>query len=222
MAFTFINGSSNAATFSTSLVVNKPTNTADWDIMIAAIHARDWVITPPAWRTKIAEELNTTTIYFYRIYYKVASSEWASYTWWWGSLRRVNIVTYRWWFNSSNPIDVVSNTRYTTSNESAQASSMTTSAINESLLFIGMITQLNSTTWTKPTIPTTWRVENVDEWWSKSWIEICSMVWSSSWATGNMIATLSNTTENKHAFAVALNPEVAVTNNWAGFFALMR
>jgi hypothetical protein len=67
---------------SNSIVVSKPPDTVDGDVMLALVYINDVTatITPPAGWTVI-DTINTTISAVMATYYKVASSEGASYTW---------------------------------------------------------------------------------------------------------------------------------------------
>lgn len=213
MAFTFINYGHNDGTSAliTTITVPKPTNTADGDIMFAFIMSyTTFATTVPGGWTKIGEN---TQARLYQLYYKIASSEPANYTWDWGATsdRKAGwIATYRGGFSttSGSPIDVVSNTTYATSDANLRAASMTVTNPNSSLLFVGgAFRAAGAVTYTKPTVPTTDWVENVDygEVDGDFYATFCSMVWTGVGATGVMNATMSTTLSvGKHAFAVAL------------------
>lgn len=229
MAISFINYSEYNSASSSSAIINKPTWTLDWDIMFALANCNQWVeviFTPPSGWTKLWDQVwLETTGQYYSLYYRIASSEWTDYTWTTNvdaQMRIVNI-TYRWWFDTADPIDVVSNTSYTTNNNINRAASMTVSAVNSPLIFFATIYSTSSKTFTKPSVPTTDWIEDLDSGSTVSdyWSEICSMTWTSSWATDDMDATMSQTWAFKHAFAVALNPEVT-WNPWAFFQILPK
>jgi hypothetical protein len=181
-----------------------------------------YITSVPSWWTQLWQNTYDGTFGFWSLYYKLASSEWANYTWWFTTWQcaSILIITYRWWFDSTDPIDVVSNTQYITYNTTNRAATMSVTNINSPLVFFWWYQNSFRPTQTKPSVPTTWWAENLDMWWNlyNSWFEICSMVWASSWATWNMDSTLDWDIGVKHAFAVALNPE-STWNPWA-FFAL--
>ena len=219
MAFTFVATTRNYnSSFSTNLSINKPTWTANWDIMFLHILSLYSLSSPTptvSWWTKLWQGRST-----YELWYKIANNEWASYTIEWNQNIKWTavIATFRWWFNTEDAIDVFSNTIYDTSNTTLRAASMTVWVTNSPLLFFGWLYSTSSKTFTKPTSPTTDWVEHYD-WWdtdSDIWSEICSMTWTSSGSTGNIDATISASVDNKHAFAVALNPE-STWNPWAFF-----
>lgn len=213
MAFTFRASSVYDNSNSHQATVSIPTGTVDGDIMFALVTNVNYEnpsTVPTGWNL-IAKK---STWGGYRLYYKIASSEGSSYVWEWGidnsTKVRVTIATYYGDYDSSNPIGVVSNTAYETSNATVRAASMNVSLVNSPLLFFGLVFKAGSNTFTKPSSPTTDWVENVDAGSENSqlWHTICSMIWTSTGSTGNMDATSSTTYQyDKHAFAVALNPE---------------
>jgi hypothetical protein len=219
MALTFINAAHYDNASSTDCGINKPTNTADNDIMFAFIKrigTTDPSTVPTGWAL-LGKGTDVDSDSGYWLYWKLAASEGASYTWSWAAAARTGgtIVTYRDGFNTADPIDVVSNTGYLTSNTTVRAASMTVGATGSPLLFFGGTHNSAAQTFTKPSVPTTDWVEDVDQDGSTPGSrfirEICSMVWSGSGATGDMDATASVTTTTKHAFAVALNPASAAS-----------
>lgn len=221
MAFEFINYSEYNTSWNSTIVVQKPTDTDDWDIMFALLYSETrTIISIPSWWTLIWTTLVVWR--YFHLYYKVASSEWTSYTWTlsWTWKARWLWLSYRWWFNTADPIDVISDTVYDTNNTTIRAASMTVSAKDSPLLIFSSFYSISSTTFTKPSVPTTDWVEDYD-WGNMSpdiRNEICSMVWTSDWSTWDMDITASSSVDRKHAFAVALNPEATWINKiqlWA-------
>lgn len=220
MAFAFINSATVESASTNSAVCNKPTNTAQDDIMFALVSqgsAGGYSNAVPSGWTSLGQNNSGN---FNQLFYKVAGgSEGASYTWGFAGSQqtKVTIVTYRDGFVVANPIDVVSNTPYTTDNTAFQAASMTVTQANSPLIFFATGRKTTAITYTKPSVPTTGWVEDYDGGSEDPdiWVEICSMVWSGSGATGVMEATGSASPDvgNKHAFAVALNQPVNVTVN---------
>ena len=70
--------------YTTSLGVSRPTGVADGDVLLAVVAWYDYTLTPPSGWTQIGVtrtwSIGSNTAYA-RVYYKVASSEPASYTW---------------------------------------------------------------------------------------------------------------------------------------------
>lgn len=212
-AITFINVAHYNSASSSSGTCNKPTNTAENDIMFAWIGLRNtygYVINsvPSGWTLLGSQTANSDKYY---LYYKVAgSSEPSSYTWGTSGLTKfaITIATYRGGFNTSDPIDVVSNTSYRTSDTINRAASMNVTSANSPLLFFAGSYNTSTHSYTKPSVPTSDWVEDYDGWNTNPDFarEICSMTWSGSGATGNIDATISVSLTTKHAFAVALKP----------------
>jgi hypothetical protein len=205
----------NGGTAITSLACNKPTGTAQNDIMFAWIGYRTTTgganinSVPTGW-TVLASSTATSDKYY--LYYKVAgASEGTSYTWGVSNGGRIAITITTYYgadFDPANPIDVVSSTAYRTSNTSLIAASMNVTAANSPLIFFGGAYTTTVRTFTKPSVPTTGWVEDYDAGNTTSDYSrtIDSFIWSGSGATGAMAATISAALTTKHAFAVALNP----------------
>ncbi len=194
------------------ITVAKPTGTVNGDILFCLISCGAPTVdsVPSGW-TLLGEYYNAGAYDRYYLYYKIASSEPASWTWSFSTSVTVRAVCSCYTggdFDPADPIDVVSNTSYRTLGTAVRAASMTVSAANSPLVFWAAGVSGTSKTFTKPSVPTTGWVEDDDVGSTDSsrWLEICSMVWSGSGATGTMEATLSAQLEQKHAFAVALNP----------------
>lgn len=199
---------------SSSGVVTKPTGTADNDIMftlIKRIGTTDPNSVPSGW-TLVTTRRDLAGGSSFWLYWKLAASEGTDYTWGWAAAARLGITvyTYRGGFDTADPIDVVSDTAYVTSNTTVRAATMTVTAANSVLLFFGGINQSSSITYTAPTVPAS-MTEDVDQYSDQSRFgrTVASLVWTGSGATGDMDATASGTTVDKHAFAVALNPAAA-------------
>ena len=80
-AISYINSASNGTTNGSSITVNKPTNTSDGDLMIAVgvIEDASRGINPPSGWTQIINNQLGTRAHRQYVWYKVASSEGASY-----------------------------------------------------------------------------------------------------------------------------------------------
>ena len=199
------------STGSASAVVSKPTNTRSGDIMFAFVSngGRYSNSIPDGW-IKVAQNSSPGTYRYFELIYKIAGdNEPSSYTFGFSgsSIVMVSVSTFRTRFDAKNPISVISNTAYTTSNTTVRAASMDVLKPNSDLLFFASLYNTSSTTFTKPSNPTTDWTEHYDSGSTGPdfWQEICSMNWASSGATGNMDAVASNSSANKHAFAIALN-----------------
>jgi len=207
MAISFVNSNNSNTASANSLVLTKPTNTADGDIMFASIVNTNYYSNslPTGW-TLLAEA--TVSTIKYQLFYKVALSEGASYTFGYQANSRMGgvIVSYRGGFNTSNPIDSYSNTSYVVSNTTCRAASINVTASASALLFFGNCFNTNSTTFVKPTTQENTWIENFDNGGSYLWHEVCSMTLTNNGATNVIDATMSESLTDKHAFAVSLNP----------------
>ncbi len=217
MAFAFVAAAHHDLGAVTSITVPKPTGTADDDILFLLI--KHLANEDPnsgisgVWTQLGTRRYDAVSGASHSLYWRLAASEGTDYTIGWATSGRSGgtIATYRDGFDTADPIDVVSDTVYTTSNATVRAAGMTVSAANSPLIFFGYVHSSSSTTFTPATNPGTF-VEDVDFWsagGSRFTREIASFVWTGSGATGDMDATHSATTVNKHAFAVALNPAAA-------------
>jgi hypothetical protein len=203
-----------------NITVTKPTGTVDGDILFCWIaYVTETIDSVPSGWTSLAYKAGAST--YWRLYYKIASSEPANYTWSLTGSTRIRAVCSCYTsgdFNAADPIDVVSNTLYETSNTICRAASMNVASANSPLVFWAGCYSSATRVFAKPSVPTTDWVEDDDAGSSTSryWTEICSMIWGGSGATGNMDATIDFTITNKHAFAVALKP---AASGWTGKIA---
>lgn len=146
-------GSTGSACGTTSWTINVPTGTLNGDVMIAAIQHGNATLTPPAGWTLINSVSNTGLTANLKTYYRVASSEPASYTW---SLSVAvcnvgTIVTYTG--VNGTPVDVNAAVADNVSQTSHIASAVTTTAAPETILtaFAGYDTTCGTgSTWTAP------------------------------------------------------------------------
>lgn len=203
---------------------SKPTGTVDNDIMFALVmHESEYSNSVPSGWTSLGQG-TTGALGLVELFWKLAASEGASYTWGFTSADKLRILigTYRDGFDLVTPIDVVSNTAYTTSNTTCRAASMTVAAANSPIIYFGSLKRTLATTYTPPTTPTTF-TEDYDGGSTAPdfFNEIASVVWSGSGATGDMDGTMSASLANKHAFAVALKPTGGGGGTNTGFFGLM-
>jgi hypothetical protein len=205
MAVTKVNSASANSSGATSITVNKPTDTAEGDLMVAFIgrSANTAPSTVPTdWTLFRADE--TLSSYYMAIYYKVAgASEGASYQWVWAASARTAgvIVTYgtddAW---ESPPLGTYSETTYQTSDTILRAGSITLPE-NGYVLFAGAnYAAIPSTV----TFPTGW-TEDYDGASSTSRYGVCfahSTSYKHKGATGNVDATLSSAQSAKQAWLI--------------------
>ncbi len=208
---TYVNVSSLTTPFNFTLT--KPTNTAEGDILFCLICANGTSLAvdavPDGW-TLIAEA-NPAVGYYYWLYYKVAGgSEPANYTWSLNATAKVRAVCSCYTggdFDPADPILVSSNTGYVVSNNQVIAAGMNvTRTLCPMVFWAAAYYTPSAVSFTKPTTPVDAWIEDDDTGHSTPdfYTEICSMIWGSSGATGDMAATASLNPTTKHAFAVAL------------------
>ena len=211
---TFIASATAESAAATGVTCSKPTGTAENDIMIALVQryqTEEAVTVPSGWTLIDTEQYGAGARMGY-LYYKVAGgSEGADYTWdYTNSVRiKIDIATYRGGFDTADPIDAYINTNYADSDTTLRAYSVTATAADSPLLFIGGGTISNvSTTCTAPPSPSGFS-EDVDSYSTTSdfLAVFYSMTLSGSGATGDMDATTSETLSYKGAFSLVLNPD---------------
>lgn len=148
-ASTYINVAHYNSASSASAACSKPTNTADNDIMFAVV-MRNVAAAPttvPAGWTELGN--HTNGVYQQRLYWKLAASEGASYTWAWAAAAStaITIATYRGGFDTSSPIDVVSNTEYVVSSTADRAATMNVTSANSTLVYVGTVYRTTAITY---------------------------------------------------------------------------
>lgn len=212
-AFSFVATSSTNDSSST-ITVTKPSGTTDNDIMFALISCQASTPTtvPSGWTLLGTRQVGSG--YWANLYYKVASSEGASYVWgvsgstgWDGTIN-----TFRGGFNITNPVSLETfvNTGYVTSNDTVRAATTNVLKQNSPLIFFGHTD--SGKTFTPPTGFT-----EVSDYSSTQQESMAYKVWTSYGATGNIDATISASATSKHAMLVALNPALNIT--WGSSFA---
>lgn len=200
MALKFINHSTWSVITASTITTPKPTNTSDGDIMFAHVLSNGaYASSVPSGWTLLCQ--NTATLY-YEVFYKVASSEPANYTFG-TNVGKVTIITFRGDFDPNNPIGVISNTSYTVNNNSCIAASMNIVKNNSYVLFFAAAAG-NGFSIAQPTGFTELYDNSVYS--RENEIAISDVPYSQG-STGDMVATLvSVNTANKHAFAISVNP----------------
>lgn len=217
MAFQFVAAAHYDSTGSTTLVCNKPTGTTTNDLMVALIKRVNGSIETPTlpdagWNL-IASQANGAFGNEWYLYYKVATSGdsgTTNYTWTYTNSVRcgVTISTYRDGFDTGDPIDVYSSTSYTSLDTALRAAAMTVSAANSPIIFAGGVHSGTTYTFSPPTVPATMTedVDTANDGNGRFSRTFAHVVWSGSGSTGTMNASISGSIEDKHAFAIALNP----------------
>ena len=143
MAISFIDFANNDVAPGTAVTVNKPTGTANGDVMLAQFSCYDnpGTITVPdvGWQLIRSDAQTTHPATMCALYYKVASSEGADYAWSWASSKyvQISIATYRGVDNGS-PVNV-SGGQGNSGTVSVTAPSVTPSAGTKMLLYYGTI-----------------------------------------------------------------------------------
>ena len=165
MAWAFVAADHYDSSASTSGVVTKPSGTADNDILFAYIkhNANELPNTVPSGFANLGSFWEAGGSAHHSLYWKLAASEGANYTWGWATSARsgVTMVAFRDAFDTADPIDVVSNTSYVTSNTTVRAAGMTVAAANSPIIYFGGAHSSSAQTFTPPTNPTT-LTEHVD------------------------------------------------------------
>lgn len=213
MAFTFVASTNNVSTSST-VTGNKPTGTADNDIIFADIFTKDSTLPsgiPSGWAL-LETVVNGSQ---HAVYWKVASSEGSSWSWTSGGgvfNTSITILTWRGGFNISDPIDISAN------NQDGTGTGMSVSlgsvgAVNSPIIYFSSVT--SNTTNTKDATPISGWTDDYNAVTSSLRLLVSSLVWSSSGSFGNITSTLGVSTLGafKGNIAVALNPEVATNNS---------
>ena len=195
------------------VTLTKPTGTVEGDIMYVALgrgaYTAEPTVVPTDWVKVAFDQSISANINYAGIYRKVAgASEPSSYTWEWAQQTKTGstIVTFRDGFDGTSPQeDVVSNTGYVVSNTTARAAGVTVSASNSPAIFFAIQYSAANRSATPPSGFT----EHYDSGDSGSdfWMAISSDLLASG-ASGDIDATLSDVSVQKHAFMVVLNPAV--------------
>jgi hypothetical protein len=194
----------------TSLACNVPTGTVNGDLMFMLIK-RGTNGDPSGGLTgwTLGQSNTPAGATSHWVYYRVASSEPASYTPDWGaSSSRTGVTIITFTGNHASPIDAWSDTAYTTSDTTLRAAAFTVGAANYHLVLFGcQHSSASVTVTTGATVPITF-TERVNDWTSASRFSryIASGDWSGSGSTGTIDATLSATSIDKHMFAVSIIP----------------
>jgi hypothetical protein len=206
-------GSSLTTPFQATLAV--PTGTANGDLIFTWIGSNSATVTTNAAWTLIGSYTAASDKYY--LFARVASSEPASYVWTFSGTTKFKAVSTTYIASSDFAVSnvstdiTVSNTSYRTSNVTNRAASFSVPNINSPIVFFGGVFSTTSRTQLPPTSPSIF-AEDYDvgstspDWW----LEISSLIWPASGATGVIDSILSAASTTKHSFAVALKTP---TNN---------
>ena len=229
MAFSKVASAQAYSSFSNNITVDKPTGVQEGDIMFAIVcqYTIGNIIYPPSGWTVLFEK-GGDSYGCCCTYYKVAgASEPADYDWSSNRTKKtlVAIVAYRDGFDVSDPIDAVSVIEYQNNlGKLNRAAGISVSAANSPLLWMGGFYYQKAGSTTTPTAPEDDWVEDLDSGHADAdfWVAFFSQIWSGSGSTGDVDATISVTTRDRHASLVALNPAIEPTNKRSQFLLLNR
>lgn len=206
-----------------SAVINKPTGTAEGDIMFAWIMMSTTGMTitsiPSGWtQLAIQNSNNGTRVLLYRV---AGASEGASYTFGFNTSSTYvsgAIFTYRGGFDTSNPINTYSNTQYMVTNTTCRGASITTTLANCNAFWFGNIYDGGAISFSTPSGWT----EDYDGQFGGSGQGMSGAVnrkqLGGAGATGDIDSTMSQNRDGKHAFVVALNPVQKRNLTWGAKF----
>lgn len=212
---TFIATAEYNSSSSNSGVCPVPTGTVDGDITFYVVcHYSEFANATPSGLTQVSGAQQTTGGgHRMELFYRVANSEPASYTFPFTTANRLRViaVTYRGGFSLSNPIDAVSNTAYASNNTIVRAASFNVTAPNSHIIYFGIVARALTGSITAPTQLGGF-TQDYESWNTTPDFDnhIASTVWTGSGATGDIDGTYSaNQSTSKHAFAVSLTPGVS-------------
>lgn len=217
-AIAYRNAALNSSAGTSTLTINKPTDTVDNDVMVAIfITNGDTAITPPAGWTLTQEQNTQVGIYTARTWtgYKVASSEGASYAFGSATSQRCSgiIVSFSG-CDTTTPIDASSGT--TNQAGPGAALSITTTVDNTVVLFLTGYDISSQQTITEPGGMTEAGDTN-----SAQVSEVAYVAQASAGATGNKTPQAGPNAGNS-AFLIALTPSSgappAVDDSWVWVF----
>lgn len=218
MAIAYVQEAHAASAGSNTLTISKPTGTVDGHVMVALIFARDSdarpAISAPAGWTEIATNEVYTTI-LDGCYYKVASSEGASYNFTKdGTTNNATMAGFIMSFSGcdiDDPVDVFSNTDYIVSNKTLRAASVTTTVANAMLVFLGQTHKASSNPSATPPDGFTEAVDYIHPDSAMYGVYGAYGAQAAAGASGDKDATMIANSTYKHAFLVALAPASGIS-----------
>src|SRR5574343_1803581 len=200
MAVTYNSTQEDGSTSTTSVVITKPTSTAEGDLLLAQIIISDNSLTitaPSGWTliNSISVSVNQKS----SIYYKLATnSEGSNYTWSWGSAVQAKGYISRFTGHlPSAPINTSNGTSDTSSSTTLTQSGITPTTENCMLVFF--TSNSNSRTVSNYAIATsnpTW-TERYDGGASLASGSMATAIRPETTSTGNGTATMSGTADRK-------------------------
>jgi uncharacterized protein YoxC len=207
-----VSASSNKST-TTSVVINKPANVQDGDILIAFVTgfrstsatAGD-ITAPTGWNLINRQAISTR--YKVGIFWKRASSEGATYTFTSASSTQMQgvISAYRGCKSTGNPYEVLSNTLYETSGTIVRAASMITTRGGGAIIWAGWYYVSGVISLAEPSGFTSRGVELN----TNNAVRFADLLNASAQITGNKDGTAGATCTVKHAYMLELLPEDAI------------
>lgn len=209
MAITYV-ATSSAGSTTSSQAVNKPTGTQDNDLMISAVISAEDVNSVPSGWTLIE---TSTPGYRFNTYYKIASSEGASYTWGFATsgIVGIHISTYRG-AKVSSPIYANTMNQIEGTNASINAGTWSVGETGKFILALAMEGGA-TVTFTKDNTPISGWAEDYDGSAGSTSCQFASVVWNSSGAFNNCSTTMSTSRSNQFKMMqmLALNPPIIYT-----------
>lgn len=215
MAFTKV-ASSSAAGAGTTVVINKPTGTAQNDIMFMILGSAAGTLGTTLSGWTLLESITSGT--YSAVYYKVAGgSEGSTYTWAGfdgATYHDLVMVSYRGGFNVSSPIKLHAG------NQDGNSVTMSCSlgdidTVNSPIIFLTTVNYSGATpSITKNSDPISgWATDQAAVHNGQSTMAVFSAVWSSSGTFGSATATLDSSQlgVRKGTYAVALQAPLVYT-----------
>lgn len=206
----YVSSSKNSST-TTSVAITAPTGILNDDILICVISsyrstsAVPGTITAPAGWTQLGAVLKST-YYRFAMFWKRANSESGNYTFTSTSATQMQgaIGLYRGAFLTGDPSDVFSNTAYTTSNTTVRAATITPN-VPYGILVWGGWYYLNGTISLSAPSGMSSRQSQTN---TRNVVTLADLGYSTVGASGSKDGTAGANATVKHAFMVALKPQL--------------
>ena len=214
MAVTYNSSQGDGSSSTTSVVITKPTSTAEGDLLIAQIVMSDNSLTitaPSVWTL-----INSTTVTGGQkssIYYKIATaSEGANYTWSWSfAIEAGGYVSRFTGHLPSAPINTSNATADTSSSSTLTQNGITPTTASCMLVFFTSNFENRSVSgYAIATSNPTW-TERYDDGTSLARLSMATAIRPETTSTGNATATLSGSSTHKIGQIIAIEPGVDVT-----------
>jgi hypothetical protein len=200
-------GYAGATANATSVSCNVPATVVDNDLMLAHLIVRGNEITtvPSGWdlvASAINFDGNGSHGY---VYEKIAASESGSYTWEFTSSRVICAISAYPGVDTADPIDSYSNTAYVIDNTTIRSASVTTTAANQLVVNIALLSQTTQLTFTPPTDFT----EQFEYGGNRCWSQLSTRTIASAGATDVLDVDMSGSSILKRGIAIVLNNAAA-------------